>query len=137
MSEEKSWNQQVIEEFRENDGRVGGRFEGAPLLLLHHTGSKTGNAYVNPLMYQEVDGGWAIFASKGGHTEAPAWYGNLLARPETQIELGTETIDVTARDTAGEERDRIWEAQKRAFPQFAEYEKTANRTIPVVVLERR
>jgi deazaflavin-dependent oxidoreductase (nitroreductase family) len=137
MSEEKSWNQQVIEEFRENEGRVGGRFEGAPLLLLHHTGAKTGNAYVNPLMYQQVDGNWAIFASKGGHTEAPAWYGNLIAHPETQIEVGTETIDVTARDTAGEERDRIWEAQKRNYPQFAEYDKTANRTIPVVVLERR
>jgi deazaflavin-dependent oxidoreductase (nitroreductase family) len=137
MSEPASFNQQVIDEFRENGGRVGGSFEGAPLLLLHHTGAKTGSSYVNPLMYREVDGGWAIFASKGGHTEAPAWYGNLLAHPETQIELGTETIDVTARDAEGEERESIWEAQKRDFPQFAGYEQTANRTIPVVILERR
>jgi deazaflavin-dependent oxidoreductase (nitroreductase family) len=138
MSESASFNQQVIDEFRENGGRVGGSFEGAPLLLLHHTGAKTGRSYVNPLMYREVDGGgWAIFASKGGHTEAPAWYGNLLAHPETQIELGTETIDVTAREAPDDERERIWEAQKQAFPQFADYEKTANRTIPVIVLERR
>lgn len=137
MSETKSWNQQVIEEFRENGGRVGGRFEGAPLLLLHHTGAKSGNSYVNPLMYQEVGGGWAIFASKAGHTEDPAWYRNVLAHPETQIEVGTETIDVSAREAGDEERERIWEAQKQAYPQFADYEKTANRTIPVIVLERR
>ena len=137
MSEEKSWNQQIIEEFRANEGRVGGRFEGAPMLLLHHTGAKSGNAYVNPLMYQQVGDGWAVFASKGGHTEDPAWYRNVLTHPETQIEVGTDTIDVTARDAPDDERSRIWEAQKQAYPQFAEYEKTANRTIPVVVLERR
>jgi len=137
MSETKSWNQQVIEEFRENGGRVGGRFEGAPLLLLHHTGAKTGNAYVNPLMYQDVDGGWAIFASKGGHTEDPAWYGNLVAHPETQIEVGGETVEVTARVAQEDERVSIWDTQKRSYPQFAEYDRTANRTIPVVILERR
>ncbi|HVU76918.1 MAG TPA: nitroreductase family deazaflavin-dependent oxidoreductase [Gaiellaceae bacterium] len=137
MSESTSFNERVIEEFRANGGRVGGNFEGAPLLLLHHVGSKTGTPYVNPLMYREVDGGFAIFASKGGHTEAPAWYGNLLAHPDTQVELGDETIDVTAREAEGEERTRIWEAQKRDVPQFAGYEQTANRTIPVVVLERR
>lgn len=137
MSETKSWNQQVIEEFRENGGRVGGRFEGAPLLLLHHTGAKSGNAYVNPLMYQDVDGGWAIFASKGGHTEDPAWYGNLVAHPETQIEVGGETVEVTARVAQEDERVSIWDTQKRSYPQFAEYDRTANRTIPVVILERR
>lgn len=137
MSETKSANEQVIDEFRANGGRVGGNFEGAPLLLLHHTGAKSGTAYVNPLMYQEVDGGYAIFASKGGHTEAPAWYANVLAHPNTRIEIGAETVDVAAREAAGEERARIWEAQKQAFPQFAEYEKTAGRTIPVIVLQRR
>ena len=137
MSETKSWNQQVIEEFRANHGRVGGRFEGWPMLLLHHTGAKSGSAYVNPLVYRKIDGGWAVFASKGGHTEDPAWYGNVLAHPETQIEVGDDTIDVTARDAQGEERTGIWEAQKRDMPQFAEYEETAGRTIPVVVLEPR
>ena len=137
MSETKSFNQQVIEEFRANEGRVGGNFEGRPILLLHHTGARSGKAYVNPLMYQEVDGSYAIFASKGGHTAAPAWYANVLAHPNARIEVGTETVDVAAREAAGEERDRIWEAQKEAFPQFAEYEKTAGRTIPVIVLERR
>lgn len=137
MSETKSGNQMIIEEFRENDGRVGGPFEGAPLLLLHHTGAKSGNAYVNPLMYQEVDGGWAVFASKGGHTEDPAWYANLLAHPQTSVEVGTQTFEVTAREAQGDERERIWEAQKLAYPQFAGYEQTAGREIPVIVLERR
>ena len=118
--------------------RVGGRFEGAPLLLLHHTGARTGNDYVNPLMYRAAGDGWAIFASKGGAPEHPAWYQNVLAHPATEIEVGTETVPVTAREAGDEERERIWEAQKRAYPQFAEYEASAGgRTIPVIVLERR
>jgi deazaflavin-dependent oxidoreductase (nitroreductase family) len=130
----------VIEEFRANGGKVGGRFEGAPLVLVHHVGAKSGTERVNPLMYQEVgdSGAIAIFASKGGATTNPDWYHNLVANPETTIEIGTETRPVVARVADDEERSRIWEAQKRAFPNFAEYEQTAGgRTIPVVVLEPR
>jgi len=132
------FNQQVIEEFRANGGKVGGRFEGAPLLLLHHRGAKTGTEYVNPLMYQDLGGGsLAIFASKGGAPTNPDWFHNLRANPNTKIELGTETVDVVARVASDEDRDRIWEAQKRAYPNFAEYEQSAGaRTIPVVVLDR-
>jgi len=129
------WNANIIEEFRGNEGRIGGHFEGWSLLLLHHTGAKTGTERVNPLAYQEVDGGYAVFASKSGATDNPDWYHNLLANPATSVEVGTETIPVTARIAQGDEHERIWTKQKQDRPNFAEYEKTANRQIPVVVLE--
>jgi deazaflavin-dependent oxidoreductase (nitroreductase family) len=132
------FNLKVIEEFRTNGGRVGGRFEGAQLLLLHHRGAKTGIEYVNPLMYQDLGGGsLAIFASKAGAPTNPDWFHNLRANPNTKIELGADTVDVVARVASDEDRDRIWEAQKRAYPNFAEYERSAGgRKIPVVVLDR-
>jgi deazaflavin-dependent oxidoreductase (nitroreductase family) len=131
------YNQQIIEEFRTNEGKVGGPFEGAPLLLLHHRGAKSGVERVNPLMYQDLgNGSVAVFASQGGAPTNPDWYYNLVANPGAQIEIGTETRDVVARVARGDERDRIWTAQKQAYPTFAEYEKTAGgRTIPVVVLD--
>lgn len=130
-------NRKIIEEFRANQGRVSGNFEGAPMILIHHRGAKSGTERVNPLMHQKVDGGYAIFASKGGAPTNPDWYHNLVANPDTVAEIGTETIPVRARVAQGEERSRIWETQKSQFPGFAEYEKTANRDIPVVILEPR
>ena len=132
------WNAKVTEEFRANDGKVGGNFEGFPLLLLHHKGAKTGAERVNPLAYQRLDdSSVAVFASKGGAPTNPDWYHNLLANPDTSIEIGTDTYDVKARVASDEERDRIWEAQKAKYPNFAEYEESAQgRTIPVVVLDR-
>ena len=131
------WNAAIIEEFRANDGKVGGVFEGAPLLLLHHTGAKTRVARVSPLMYQGVDGGYAVFASKGGADTNPDWFYNIKANPETKVEVGTERVAVVARIVEGEERDHIWSKQKQDWPQFAEYERTTTRdVIPVVVLER-
>ena len=129
-------NKQTIKEFRANEGRVGGMFEGATLLLLHHVGAKSGTERVSPLMYQADDNAWAVFASKGGAPTNPDWYHNILANREAQIEVGTETIAVTARVAEGDERTRIWEAQKAAFPMFAEYEEKTDREIPVIILER-
>lgn len=129
------WNVNIIEEFRGSQGKVGGMFEGWDMLLLQHKGAKTGTERVTPLTFQPVDGNYAIFASKGGATNHPDWYHNLLAHPKVAIEVGTETIAVKARVAAGKERDRIWTKQKQDRPQFGEYEKTANRQIPVVVLE--
>ena len=130
------FNRQVIEEFRANGGTVGGQFEGAPMLLLHTTGAKSGLERVNPLMYQQVGDELAIFGSKAGAPTEPDWYRNLVAEPSVTVEVGTETVPMTARTTSGEERDRIWEQQKAIAPGFAEYEKTANREIPVVLLSR-
>lgn len=131
------WNAEIIEEFRANEGRVGGMFEGAPLLLLHHVGARTGTERVTPLMYQEVDGGYAIFASKAGADTNPDWFYNVKANPQTRVEIGVDTASVRARVAEGDEHDRVWEQQKQNWPQFAEYERTTSRdVIPVVVLER-
>lgn len=130
------WNQKIIEEFRANDGKVGGQFEGAPMILVHHKGRKTGTERVNPLVYQPLEGRWAIFASKAGAPSDPEWYLNLVAHPRTTIEVGTATYEVMARTAVGEEREKIWEDQKKASPGFADYEvKAGDRVIPVVVLE--
>lgn len=129
------WNQQVIDEFRANQGRVGGRFEGAPLLLLHHKGAKSGTERINPVMYQQVDGGYAIFASKAGANTNPDWYHNLRAHPHASVEVGTDTVTVRARELGPDERDPIWQTQKQRYPGFAEYEQQSTRTIPVVLLE--
>ncbi|MCW2963555.1 MAG: nitroreductase family deazaflavin-dependent oxidoreductase [Actinomycetia bacterium] len=138
MSEANDFNQPVVEEFRANGGQVGGPFEGLPLVLVHHTGAKSGIERVNPLAYQRIgDDSVAIFASKGGAPTNPDWFHNLVANPNASIEIGTERYDVTARVTTGEERERIWAAQKEAFPNFAEYETTSGgREIPVVVLDK-
>lgn len=133
------WNTNVIKEFRGNEGRVGGPFEGAPMILLHHTGAKTGVERVSPLVYQPVGDDFAIFGSRGGSPKHPSWYHNLRAHPDTTVEVGAETYTVSARVLEGEERERIWSAQKQRMPGFADYEaKTRGiREIPVVLLERR
>ncbi|GAA5036501.1 nitroreductase family deazaflavin-dependent oxidoreductase [Terrabacter aeriphilus] len=135
------WNDKVVAEFRANAGRVGGNFEGAPLLLLHTTGAKSGEARVSPMMFQAVEGGWAVFASYAGLDVNPAWFHNLRAHPDVSIEVGVdgavETIDVRARVLSPEEREPVWQEQKRRYPGFAEYEKKTERVIPVVLLTRR
>lgn len=132
------FNTKIIEEFRANAGVVGPPFEGAPMVLVHHKGAKTGTERVTPLVYQPVGDDWAIFGSKAGAPDHPAWFHNLVANPDTQIEVGADTIPVTATVLEGARRDEIWEKQKELMPGFAEYEKTAGgRTIPVVLLTRR
>ena len=135
MAEVNDWNKQIIAEFRSNGGKVGGQFEGAPLLLLHTTGAKSGQARVNPMMYLADGDNYAVFASKAGAPTSPDWYHNLLANPDTTVEVGIQTIPVTARVAEGDEREQLWSKQKERAPQFAEYEAKTDRVIPVVVLE--
>lgn len=131
------WNRKIIDEFRSNEGVVGGVFEGWDLLLLHHVGAKSGEERLSPLAYQPVDTGYAIFASKGGADTNPDWYHNLLANPETKVEVGNQIVSVIARVASGEERERIWGRQKERHPQFADYESRTSRSeIPVLVLDR-
>jgi deazaflavin-dependent oxidoreductase (nitroreductase family) len=130
------WNDKIIEEFRSNGGKVGGNFEGAPLLLLHSTGAKSGRERVSPMMYRKVGDAWAVFASMAGADTNPDWYHNLMANPRARIEVGTETLEVTARDTSDEEREPIWAAQKADYTGFAGYEQQTTRQIPVVILEK-
>lgn len=129
------FNAKIIDEFHANGGRVGGVFDGMPLLLLHHTGARSGKSRVNPLAYQSDNGRYVIFASKGGAPTNPDWYHNLKANPNATIEVGVETIEVLAREATGEERERLFRTQAERVPQFAEYEQQAGgRVIPVMVL---
>jgi deazaflavin-dependent oxidoreductase (nitroreductase family) len=135
MPKMADWNSKIIEEFRANDGKVGGPYAGAPLLLLHTVGARTGQERVNPMMYQQVPDGYAVFASKGGAPVNPDWYHNVLAHPRVTAEIGTTTVELLARVTEGEERERIWAAQKAAYPGFAGYEQKTTRQIPVIILQ--
>jgi deazaflavin-dependent oxidoreductase (nitroreductase family) len=133
----QDWNRRIIEEFRANAGRVGGPFEGMPILLLHHRGARTGIERVNPLAYQQLEGdAIAVFGSKGGAPTNPDWFHNLVANPDARVEVGIETYEVRARVADDEERQRIWERQKKDRPAFADYETKTSRQIPVVILER-
>jgi deazaflavin-dependent oxidoreductase (nitroreductase family) len=128
------FNQQVITEFRENEGVVGGMFENMPILLLHHVGAKSGTARVAPLAYMSDGDRYVIFASKAGAPENPAWFHNLKANPDTKIEIGGEVIDVVASEATGDERDQLFATQAGKSPQFAEYQEKTTRVIPVVTL---
>jgi deazaflavin-dependent oxidoreductase (nitroreductase family) len=135
VSAVNDFNAKIIEEFRENGGKVGGMFERASLLLLHHKGAKSSVERISPLAYRREGSAYAVFGSRGGAPTHPDWYFNLIANPHAQVEVGSDTIDVVARVTEGEERDRIWEATKLAMPPMAEYETKTNRQIPVVILD--
>jgi deazaflavin-dependent oxidoreductase (nitroreductase family) len=128
------FNAQIIEEFRANEGRVGGMFQGSTLLLLHHTGAKSGVSRINPLGYLSDGRRYVVFASKAGAPTNPDWYHNLKANPNATIEVGTDTLDVVASEATGEERERLYRTQAERVPQFAEYQKQTERIIPVIVL---
>jgi deazaflavin-dependent oxidoreductase (nitroreductase family) len=131
------FNARIIDEFRANEGRVGDPFEGTPLLLLHHTGARSGESRINPLAYLPDDGRYVVFASRGGAPMNPGWYHNLKAHPNATIEVGTDTIEVLAGEAGGEERERLFRTQAERAPQFADYERQTERTIPVMVLTPR
>ncbi|GCE06514.1 nitroreductase family deazaflavin-dependent oxidoreductase [Dictyobacter aurantiacus] len=130
------WNTQIINEFRSNGGKVGGPFEGAPLLLLTSTGAKSGQQRTTPLVYLPEGERMVIFASKGGAPTNPDWYHNLKANPEATVEVGSETVKVKATEVTGEERDRLYSTQASINPGFAEYQQKTSRLIPVIALER-
>ncbi len=134
MAEVSDWNRKVIEEFRANQGRVGGPFAGAPVLLLHTWGRKTGAERVTPMMYLAEGDRTFVFASKAGAPVNPDWYLNLVANPKVTVELGTRTFPATAVPVTGPERETIYAEQARRYPGFAEYQAKTDRVIPVVEL---
>jgi deazaflavin-dependent oxidoreductase (nitroreductase family) len=129
-------NAAIIEEFRSRQGQLSGNFAGAPLLLLHTTGARSGQPRVHPVMYLDLEGRRFVFASKAGADTNPDWYHNLVAHPMVQVEMGTETYAAIAKPLQGPERDRIYAEQVRRFPGFGEYQEKTTRTIPVVELVR-
>ncbi len=133
----QDYNNNIIKEFHENEGKVAGSFAGAPMILLTHTGARTGTKRTNPLVYLADGDRYLIFASKGGSTKHPDWYRNLVANPHATAEVGTEKFEVEAEVLTGEERDRLYAKQAKIMPQFVEYQARAGRTIPVVALKRK
>jgi deazaflavin-dependent oxidoreductase (nitroreductase family) len=129
------FNRKVIEEFRANEGKVGGPFEGAPVLLLTSTGAKSGEQRTTPVVYQKDGERMVIFASKAGAPNNPAWFHNLVANPTATVEVGPDTVEVDAIVAEGDERERLFQRQKELMPQFAEYEQKTTRQIPVVALQ--
>jgi len=129
----------IIEEFRANEGRVGGYFDGATMLLLHTIGRKTGKERVNPLVYLPDGDRYVIFATKGGAPTNPDWYANLMANPDIDVEIGTETIPVHATEVQDDrEREDLYARVVERRSGFAEYpEKSGGRRIPVIALDRR
>jgi deazaflavin-dependent oxidoreductase (nitroreductase family) len=136
VAEVNDWNKKVIEEFRANDGKLSGQFDGAPVLLLTTTGARSGNRHTTPMMFLEDDGGLYVFASKAGAPTHPDWYHNLVANPTVTVEVGAETFDAAATPVHGDKRDRVYTEQAARYPGFAEYAEKTTRVIPVVELVR-
>ena len=132
-------NAKVLAEFRANHGKVGGMFEGFPMVLVHHKGAKSGTERIAPLVYTKDGDRFVIVASKGGAPSHPDWYHNLVAHPDIQIEIGDDTVAVRASLTSGEERQRLFDEQAKLMPNFKDYEKAVAgiREIPVFVLTPR
>lgn len=130
------FNKQIIEEFRANEGVVGGPFKGATLVLLTTTGAKSGKRTTIPMMYFKDGDRYIIIASNGGAAHHPAWYHNLLATPQATAEIGTETFEVKATVIEGEERDTLFARAVAIAPGFAEYEAKTTRRIPILALHR-
>jgi deazaflavin-dependent oxidoreductase (nitroreductase family) len=131
------FNTRIIEEFRANNGRVGGPLEDTPLLLLHHIGARSGTVRVTPLAYSpEGDDRYVIVASNGGSGAHPTWYYNLKASPRADIEVGTETFPVQAEELEGDLRAALWSKLLAASPSLTDYQATTARQIPMFMLTR-
>lgn len=131
------YNVQIIAEFRKNHGKVGGPFEGAPLLLLHTIGRHSGKPRINPMMYLKDGERYLVIASKGGAPTNPDWYLNLKAHPDVKIEVGDDTINVQAKEVTGHEHDSLYKRQAALYPAFADYQRRTKRIIPVIALTKR
>jgi deazaflavin-dependent oxidoreductase (nitroreductase family) len=137
MTDQNEQHRQIIEEFRTHAGKVGGRLEGAPLLLLTTTGARSGKRNTTPLRYLPDGDRLMVFAANAGAPTNPAWYYNVLAHPDITIEVGAEMFEANATVLTGEERDRLLAKQTNVYPHFAEYLMKTTRQIPVVALQRR
>lgn len=131
------WNDEVIAEFRTNSGKVGGKFDGAPMLLLHTLGARSGQPRINPMMYLPDGDRMIVIASKSGSPGHPDWYFNLKAHPHTRAEVGTEVVEVTAVELQGQDRERMFAKQARRYPGFQIFQDRTTRVIPVLALIRQ
>ncbi|NQS91119.1 MAG: nitroreductase family deazaflavin-dependent oxidoreductase [Chloroflexi bacterium] len=131
------FNKEVIQEFRDNDGKVGGFFENMDLLLIHTTGAKSGQLRINPTAFIQVEDHLIIAASKGGADSHPDWYHNLVADPQVIVEVGTQKFVALAEVPGEPERTNFYSKLASKYPGFAEYEAKTERVIPIVKLTRQ
>lgn len=135
---EDLFGQEHVRVYRKTNGERGYTWRnGTKILLLSTIGHSSGEERTTPLIHREDRGRWVVVASKGGAPEDPAWYRNLQANPEATIQVKAETIPVRASDAQGEERERLWRDMAEVWPDYENYQRKTDRTIPVVVLERR
>jgi deazaflavin-dependent oxidoreductase (nitroreductase family) len=137
MPDMNDFNRSIIDEFRANRGKVGGQFEGAPMLLLTTTGAKSGQARTVPVVYLPDGDRYVVFASKAGAPTNPDWYHNLVANPSVSVEVGSDRADADAVVLTGDERDQLFAKQAERYPGFKEYQDKTTRVIPVVALQPR
>jgi len=131
------WNKKIIEEFRANEGRVGGNFANMTLLLLHTTGAKSGRPRLNPVAYTQDRDRLVIIASKGGAESHPDWYYNVLANPNVTVEVGSEKYEAIATVEEEPERTRLYDQMAAQYPGFEAYRQKTSRVIPVITLRRK
>ena len=134
MSDVNNWNKKVIEEFRTNEGRVGGNFEGKTLLLLHTMGAKSQQERINPVACIKDGDRLAVIASKGGAPTHPDWYYNIVANPQVTVEVGAENFQALASVAEEPERTRLYNQMVEVMPGFDDYRRNTTRVIPVIVL---
>ena len=137
MAEPNEFNKKIIDEFHANAGVVGAPFAGMKMILITTKGAKTGQVTTTPLVYSKDGERLVIIASMGGAPKSPAWYHNLVANPEIEVEVGTEKFTVVASEAKGAERDSLFAKQAAVMPVFAEYEKKTTRKIPLMLLTRK
>ena len=130
------WNKAIIEEFRANGGKVGGHFEGKPMLLIHTIGAKSGKPHLNPVIYTMDGEKIIVIASQGGAPTHPHWYYNLVANPLVTVEVGTEKFQAQAQVVSEPDRTRLYQQMITVMDSFAEYERKTTRIIPVIALTR-
>jgi deazaflavin-dependent oxidoreductase (nitroreductase family) len=131
------FNRRVIEEFRANEGKVGGMFEGANMVLMTTTGAKSGQPRLNPVVFMPDGDRIVVIASNGGADTHPSWYHNLKANPDLVVEVGTDKYDAIATEIKGEERDSLYARMVAIMPGFGEYQAKTERKIPVLELSRK
>ena len=131
------YNAKIIAGFRSSRGRVGGTWEETPLLLLHHTGAKSGVSRVNPVAYLPDGSRYLIWAANGGAPNHPDWYSNLMARANARIEVGSDTIDVEVAEATGEARERLFARAAERYPQLVDLARSTEGVIPMIVLTPR
>jgi deazaflavin-dependent oxidoreductase (nitroreductase family) len=136
-SEDNLFGDEHVRVYKETGGERGYNWRGTEILLLETEGRKSGEPRITPLIQREVDGNWVLVASKGGYPEHPAWFKNLTAKPEAEIQVKADRVPVRAREAEGEERDRLWKKMTEVWPAYDDYQKRTDRRIPIVVLERR